>query len=138
MKINFDTVHINSSDLEILKTNPLPKGVQNEVITKDMINLESKVDGYIYTFHTQNTIEIRKAVVSLTVVSKFYPHNFPINLETIESMCAAHFFHCEAVLGKELVNNGFTEAFLLPENFNLSPRCREILLKTKQLGLAKP
>jgi len=126
MKINFDTLHINNTDLEVLKGNPLTEGIKNKVLTSDTIVHEKRINGYVYTFDTNNIIEVNGKSVSLTVVSKFYPHMFPSNLDTIESMCAAHFFHCEAILGKELIKNGLPEIFLLPENFNLSPRCREI------------
>lgn len=80
--------------------------------------------------HTDYKIDLGKSlpIAEITIVSKFAILQEPLQRQNLEQMIAAHFFHSEAIISRELIKNEFEELFLLPENFlKLDTRCRTIL-----------
>ena len=128
-QINFDTVHINRTDIIILTDKTILNSSPNFIKTSDMINFEQKENSYIFTLSTTNYIDIgtNKPCVEITTVSKFIPHQFLTPPEIIEQMVQAHFFHTEAIISEQLVKEGFPEMFLYPENASIETRCLGLL-----------
>ena len=87
-KINFDTVHINRTNIVKLPDKTILEGKPNFIKTSDMINFEQKEQSYIFTLSTTNYIDMgtNKPCIEITTVSKFIPHHFLTPPEIIEQM----------------------------------------------------
>lgn len=128
-KINFDTIHINRTDIIKLTDKTILNGRPNFIKTSDTINFEQKEQSYIFTLSTTNYIDIGadQPCVEITTVSKFIPHHFLTPPKIIEQMVQAHFFHTEAIISEQLVKEGFPEIFLFPGNASIETRCLGLL-----------
>ena len=135
-KINFDTVHINRTNIVKLPDKTILEGKPNFIKTSVMINFEQKEQSYIFTLSTTNYIDMgtNKPCIEITTVSKFIPHHFLTPPEIIEQMIQAHFFHTEAIISEQLVKEGFPEIFLYPENASIETRCRGLLTLQNSLS----
>lgn len=123
--INFDTVHINRTELINHNCETLEPNQQNKILINDLIDIDGPEKSIIFTFSTTNILKIsHKTCIEITTVSKFEPHSFPCDLQTIEKMIYAHYFHSQVMLSEQLIINGYKELYLLPDNNSLEIRCR--------------
>ena len=90
--IDFDTVHINCTDLAIHEDREVLQGETDSVRVSDQLNMEG--NALIFTLQTNHLIDLSQGdgVVEITTVSKFEPHKFPAQESSLRKMIDAHIF----------------------------------------------
>ncbi len=125
--INFDTIHIQTSDIQKLEDISSLNGQRHEISIRDSIVYEDKEKGWVVRFDTTHKLHNPNFEhgIEFTVISFFLPHNFPANQSDLIDMIKAHHFHTDALLSEKSKENqieGYVDIFLMPENASIQAR----------------
>lgn len=126
-KITFDTIHLDSTDIEYIKDLKQFKESNHIISIKDSVKYDEKTKQFHYIFHTNHKLYNKDCneAIEITIVSIFLPHNIPPTLVDCQEMAKCHFFHTEAILSERSKNQQikcFTDIFLFPEDSNIELR----------------
>ena len=129
--ITFDTVHLDSTDIEYLSEYSEFSSSNHIMYFKDKIKYDEKREEFHYTYHTTHKLFDKNCgeAIEITIVTIFRPHNIPPTLSDCEEMAKCHFFHTEAILSEKSKNQQvkcFTDIFLFPEDANLELRGKAV------------
>lgn len=136
-KITFDTVHISSSDIEIINDHSIFKTSNHVISIKDLLEYKADQNAFLFTYHTTHKLFDKKCntAIELTIASIFRPHNIPPSLMDCEEMAKCHFFHTEAILSEKSKTQQiicFTDIFLFPEDAKIELRGKKVFNESQE------
>lgn len=125
--IEFDTVHIDSTDIKILGDTSIFEDENHKLTLRDQIKFEEKEKGYVFTLDTIHKLNNpnKDSAIEITIISMFLPYQFPPARKTIVDMIKAHHFHTDAILSEKSKNQqieGHTDILLYPDNRTIEKR----------------
>ena len=126
-KITFDTIHLESTDIEMVEDLEQFEKSNHLISIKDRIEYNKDKDAFYYTYLSTHKLydETCREAIEITIVSIFKPHVIPPNLIDCQEMAKCHFFHTEAILSEKSKNQRikcFKDIFLFPEDAKLGLR----------------